>query len=151
MIGFIDISLQLKSIRTAHSQWLAKTRSILYWIISVFSSTVTDLVMIYESVTSTATVLRMTAMEFTNELSFTTSGEPTMSQCLTVPLLFCHFTAAETCVSEPMDSNGLPLWLHYSGFQASCHSIILVFIWRNCIPSLDGLHKRTADYDPFSL
>jgi hypothetical protein len=41
----------------AHSQWLSKIRSIPYWTTSVYTSTVTDLVLIYESVTSTATAL----------------------------------------------------------------------------------------------
>jgi hypothetical protein len=30
------------------------------------------------------------------------------SPCLTFPLLFCYSVAAETCVSEPLDSNRLP-------------------------------------------
>jgi hypothetical protein len=34
-----------------------QTRFIPYWTTSVFSSTVTDLVLIYESITSTATAL----------------------------------------------------------------------------------------------
>jgi hypothetical protein len=37
---------------------MTKTRSIPYWTTSVFSSTVTDLVLIYESVTSSASVVR---------------------------------------------------------------------------------------------
>jgi hypothetical protein len=44
------------SIMTAHNRPLPKTLSIPYWTTSDFSSTVTDLVLIYESVTfSTAT------------------------------------------------------------------------------------------------
>jgi hypothetical protein len=39
MIGFIGTSLQLQSIMKAYDQWLSKTRSILYWTTSVFSST----------------------------------------------------------------------------------------------------------------
>jgi hypothetical protein len=42
MVGFIDTSLQLQSILTAHNQWLSKTRSIPYWTTSVFSSAVTN-------------------------------------------------------------------------------------------------------------
>jgi hypothetical protein len=42
MIGFIDTSLQLQSIMTAHNQWLSKTHSIHCWTTSVFSSTVTS-------------------------------------------------------------------------------------------------------------
>jgi hypothetical protein len=49
MIGFINTSI---TITTAHNQWLPKTRSIPYWTTSIFSSIVSDLVLIYESVTS---------------------------------------------------------------------------------------------------
>jgi hypothetical protein len=62
MIGFIGTSLQLQSIITAHNQWLPKTRSILYWTTSIFSSAVTDLVLIYESVTSSASGVRWLAL-----------------------------------------------------------------------------------------
>jgi hypothetical protein len=48
MIGFIGTSLQLQLIITAHNQWLSKTHSIPYWTTSVFSSTMTDLVLIYD-------------------------------------------------------------------------------------------------------
>jgi hypothetical protein len=58
MIGFIDTSLQLQPIITAHNLWLPKTRPILYWTTSVFSSAVTDLVLIYELVTSSASDVR---------------------------------------------------------------------------------------------
>jgi hypothetical protein len=72
MIVFIGTSLQLQPITysyiTAHSQWLPKTHSIPYWATSVFSSAVTYLVLIYES-------LR------TNEDSFATSNR-TLSQSL---------------------------------------------------------------------
>jgi hypothetical protein len=56
-IGWLDLlppSLQLQSIITAHTQWLPKTLSIPYWTRSVFFSTVTDLVLIYESFISSA-------------------------------------------------------------------------------------------------
>jgi hypothetical protein len=39
-IGFIGTSLQLQLIIKAHNQCLSKTRSILYWTTSVYSSTV---------------------------------------------------------------------------------------------------------------
>jgi hypothetical protein len=51
MIGFIGTSLLLQSIITVHNQWQPKTCSIPYWTTRVFSSAVTDLVLIYESVT----------------------------------------------------------------------------------------------------
>jgi hypothetical protein len=59
--GWLDLLallLRLQSIITAHSQWLSKTRSIPYWTASVLYSTVTDLVLIYDSVTSSASVVR---------------------------------------------------------------------------------------------
>jgi hypothetical protein len=57
LIGFIGTSLQLQPIITVHNQCLSKICSIPCWITSVFSSTVTDLVLIYESVTSSASVI----------------------------------------------------------------------------------------------
>jgi hypothetical protein len=51
-------SLQLQLIITAHNQWLLKTRSNSYWTTSVFTSAVTDLVLIYETVTPSASVVR---------------------------------------------------------------------------------------------
>jgi hypothetical protein len=58
----VALPLKLQSIVTTHNQWLPKTRSIPYWATSVFSSTVTDLVLIYESVTSSASVVRWLAL-----------------------------------------------------------------------------------------
>jgi hypothetical protein len=55
MIGCISISSQLQPIMTAHNQWLSKTQSIPCWTTSVSSSPMTDLVLIYKSVTSTVT------------------------------------------------------------------------------------------------
>jgi hypothetical protein len=43
---------------TAHNQWLSQTRSIPYWTTSVFCSTVTDLVLIYESAISPVSAVR---------------------------------------------------------------------------------------------
>jgi hypothetical protein len=62
MIAFIGISSTTITITTGHNQLLPKTRSIPYWTTSVFSSTVTDLVLIYESVTSSASVGRWLAL-----------------------------------------------------------------------------------------
>jgi hypothetical protein len=52
----------LQSVIPPPNQWLRKTRSIPYWTTSVFSSTVTDFVLIYESVTSSASVVRWLAL-----------------------------------------------------------------------------------------
>jgi hypothetical protein len=61
-IGWLDLlelllqSLLIK-ITKVHNRWLPKTRSIPYWTTSVFSSIMTDLVLIYESVTSSVSVV----------------------------------------------------------------------------------------------
>jgi hypothetical protein len=63
MIGFIGTSITITlNYNSSHSQWLSKTRSIPYWTTSVFSSIVTDLVLIYESVTISASVVRWLAL-----------------------------------------------------------------------------------------
>jgi hypothetical protein len=65
MIGFIDAffqSLLFKEIITAHNLWLSNTGSVPYWTISAFSSAVTDLDLIYESLTSSASVVRWLAL-----------------------------------------------------------------------------------------
>jgi hypothetical protein len=72
-LDLLPPSLQLQSITTAHNQWLSKTRSVPYWTTSVFASTVNELVPIYESVTSSASVAswltlhRWTLNSLTNE------------------------------------------------------------------------------------
>jgi hypothetical protein len=66
----------LQSITIAHNQWLSKTRSIPYWTTSVFSSTVTDLVLIYESVTPSASAVRwLTLHSWTHNYSYERSNE----------------------------------------------------------------------------
>jgi hypothetical protein len=60
-LGWLDLLallLQLQLIVLASNQWVSKTRPIPHWTTSVFSSTVTDLVLIYESLTSSASVVR---------------------------------------------------------------------------------------------
>jgi hypothetical protein len=58
---YIYWRLILQSLTRAHNQWLTKTRYIPSWTTSVFSSIVTDLVRIYESVTSSTNHLPMTS------------------------------------------------------------------------------------------
>jgi hypothetical protein len=113
-IGLLDslaLPLQLQPIITAHNQWLSKTRSIPYRTTSVFSSTVTDLVPIYESVTSSASsasVIRWLALhnwtlnfwillrlkELTNVLSFTsiTRGEQKTAHYLQQFVCYCVYS-----------------------------------------------------------
>jgi hypothetical protein len=76
-IGWLDLLallLQLQSVITAHNHWLHTTRSIPDWTTSVFSSTLTDLVQIYELVTYES--LR------TNELSWTELSNLSLSLML---------------------------------------------------------------------
>jgi hypothetical protein len=56
-LDLLALLLQFQSIIRAHNQWLSKTHSIPYWTKSVFASAVTDLVPIYESVTSSASIV----------------------------------------------------------------------------------------------
>jgi hypothetical protein len=122
--GWLDLLallLQLHSVVTAHNQWQSKTRSSPYWTMSVFSSAVTDLVLIYESVTSSATVLRwltldswrlnslMAPNEFTDEISFISRAEPKREHYLQqfVCYILCLFVATKRASSETLSSNGL--------------------------------------------
>jgi hypothetical protein len=80
MIGCIGTSLQLKSIMTAHNQWLSTTCSIRYWTTCVFSSTVMN----DESLLTHRTPLRMNYDSF-----ITPRWLEYRSPSQTVPLLFC--------------------------------------------------------------
>jgi hypothetical protein len=151
--GWLNL-LALQSMIRAYSHWLlSKTRSIAYWTTSVLSSTVTDLVLIYESVTSSAaTALNDDCL--TNDSNrihewtlFYNFGANRIChhvlQFLCYSVFLCLFIAPGTylqnrwpamdfrvcsllrehVLGRPLASNGLPLSLHYSGFQASCHNI----------------------------
>jgi hypothetical protein len=59
MVGFIGTSITITiSYITTHNQWLPKTRPNPYLTTSVFSSSVTGFLLIYESVISSASVVR---------------------------------------------------------------------------------------------
>jgi hypothetical protein len=55
------------------------------------------------------------------------------NRCLSVEFRIC-LLLREFEFGEPLASNALPLWLHYFGFQASCHNNIKISIFRNIIP-----------------
>jgi hypothetical protein len=77
-IGWLDLLallLQLQPIITAHNQWVLRTLSIPYWTTSVFSSTVTDLVLNYESVISSASVVRCWTLNSVQLLNPLTNDE----------------------------------------------------------------------------
>jgi hypothetical protein len=112
-------------IGSSHSQWLSQTRSIPYWTTNVFSSVVTDLVLIYESVTSSASVVcwltlhswtvnslnSVTTESFnslTNALSFVTRGEPKRDHHLEQFVCYYLFhPLLRNVFTEPLSSNGL--------------------------------------------
>jgi hypothetical protein len=84
---------------TAHNQLLSKTCSIPYWSTSVYLSTVTDLVLIYESVTSSASVVHWLALHSWTLnfwillwLSFTTQGEPKRDHYLQQFVCYCLYS-----------------------------------------------------------
>jgi hypothetical protein len=56
MIGFIGTSATITINYNSSQSTTLKTRSIPYWTTNVFSSTVTDLVLIYKSVTSSTAI-----------------------------------------------------------------------------------------------
>jgi hypothetical protein len=167
MIGFIGTTLQLQSVMTARNQWLSKTRYILlldYECLLLWLY----LVLIYESVTSSASVVRCLALHswtlnflrppdechqrwlsyecslaFSRVLPVITSGEPNRGHhfqqftklrayplfgepCVnSVATLWFHYSDFQVALTETLLSNGHPLWLNCSGFQASCHNSIL--------------------------
>jgi hypothetical protein len=57
-IGWLDLLTHSFTITLNYDRWLPKARSTPSWTTSVFSSIVTDLVLVYESVTSSASVVR---------------------------------------------------------------------------------------------
>jgi hypothetical protein len=54
---------------------------------------------------------------------------PTVRVSVVVENAFVNATVTQatvmgTCLTKPLASNGRSLWLHYSGFQASCHNMM---------------------------
>jgi hypothetical protein len=47
------------------------------------------------------------------------------NRCLAMVLFRVCSLVQERVLGEPLVSNGLPFWLHYFGFQASCHNIVV--------------------------
>jgi hypothetical protein len=122
---------------TAHNQWLLNTCSIPYWTMSVFSSLVTDLVLIYKSVTSSTSVvhwltlhswtlnrdwnldlmtpvwlLRMTAvlrmlLELTNELFYNLRKTCKRPPPPTVCVLIRFICCHNNALTKLLSSNGL--------------------------------------------
>jgi hypothetical protein len=108
---------------TAHNQWLSKTRSIPYWTTSVFSSAMTDLVLIYESVTSSASIVRWLTLHSLNtqqlnwtELNWTTElTQQSQSQS--------HIATDGQSVSKPL-----------CRAPSGAHDQIFIMVWqlRSC-------------------
>jgi hypothetical protein len=104
MTGFIYWHFFTITINYTSSQSMTKTCSIPNQATDVFFSTVTGLVLIYESVTSSASVVRWLTLhswtlsysyewidEFTNELSFITRDEQKRDHHLKLFVCYCLF------------------------------------------------------------
>jgi hypothetical protein len=136
----------LIAITIAHNQWLPTTRSIPYWTTSVFPCVVTDLVLIYESVTSTND-LRFTRDEWwtkndlrmnhvspfynfgANRIQITTSN----SSCYCVLIRCCG-----NVPSEPMPSNG-----------RVCGTSLTAHFWRSGLMSQYYLSLKGLGFNNF--
>jgi hypothetical protein len=103
--------LPLKSLTTAHNKWLPKTRSIHYWtecLLFHLSSTVTNFILICESVTSTKNNLWIAKdkWQMKNELWMSVSPfhkfgakQTQMTTSSSSSIIPCPSVAAETCVN----------------------------------------------------
>jgi hypothetical protein len=139
MNGFIGTSLPLQSSITARDQWLSMTCPISYWTTSVFSSAwltwfwFTNRSLLLLLLPWTTTVLRVTCFSlhgFLYSLPVTMENICCLSivtetylpnRCLSVDFRV-RSLLRERVFGEPLASNGLPVWLHFSGFEASCHN-----------------------------
>jgi hypothetical protein len=135
-IGLLDLLallLQLQQIISAQNQWLSKTRSIPHWTTSVFSSTATNG---ERKIPSSASVVRWLTLH-SGTLNFSRMNSSLhgslYSLLVTMENICCLAWLGLTChgnvLTEPLPNNGLPLWLHYSGFQASCHNTLSKRCW----------------------
>jgi hypothetical protein len=160
-LDFLALLLQLHLITsfiTAHNRWLSETRSISSWTTTVFSSVVTYLVLIYESVTSSVSTVRWLTLHnwtlnfltnessrlttplqinfsFTNELPFTSAFEPKSNTVLnSSTVVFCIFVATGICLPNRC------LAMEYFGFQAFWHTRCLGNMLRKVLSS-NGLFQ----------
>jgi hypothetical protein len=124
-IGWSDLLallLQVQSIITDHNHWVLKTRSIPCWTTSVFSSAVTDLVLIYESVTSSASVVRWLTLHSWTLNSLT--NEPRLNyDSLATELSWTELTSRRTEYKSPSPTVRVLLcFIHCHGnvYLASC-------------------------------
>jgi hypothetical protein len=136
------------------------TRSIPYCTTSAFSSTVMN------DEWRTKNHCSLTPVNWTN--SFITSEQTEYkSPRVTDPLLF-WFSVFILChgkvLTKPLPSNGLRLWLHYSGFQASYHNVKLttgflevcshVYIYMNLLQTSNttifSRYNHRTCFEPFT-
>jgi hypothetical protein len=54
------------------------------------------------------------------------TGTCLSNRCLSMDFRACSLLRDQ---GEPLAINGLPIWLHYSGFQASCHNTLSKRCW----------------------
>jgi hypothetical protein len=92
---------QLQSTMTAHNRWMPKTCSVPSWTTSIFLSSAADLVLIYESVTSSASVVCWLTLH---------SWTP---NC---PCEWTHWWFQYKCSCMMAVSRMPPLWMNYMSF-----------------------------------
>jgi hypothetical protein len=145
MIGFIGTFLQLQLIITAHNPWLPKTGTGLrvssapLWL-TWFWFTNRSLLLRLPWATIVLRMNRSSLHRFFYSLSVTTENVCCLAvvteTCLPNRWLSVDFRVSsllrERAFDEPLASNELPLWLHYSGFQASWQYICIYPrpVWR---------------------
>jgi hypothetical protein len=140
----LALRLQLQFIITAHNQWLPKTRSIPYWTTSVFSSTATDLGLIYESVTSSASVVHWkhsTAEHCTSELpsEFSYYRHPNESWVLSLTESYVTTDGQSASLSW----NKPPMWGLRPDF-CYCQTVAVLLIWGALSNEMTGLSFTIA-------
>jgi hypothetical protein len=101
MIGFTDTSITI-TVNYNSSQSMTETCSSFYWTTSVFSSAVTDLVLIYEPATSASVVRRLILHSWALNSLLYLRGEPNIShhvlQFLHYSVFLRLFVATGTCL-----------------------------------------------------
>jgi hypothetical protein len=115
---------------------MSVTRSLPYWSTSVFSFTVTDLVLIRIShfflnddcLTSKLLLNHWTPWRIPNDWTLLTELTSRRTEYVTMSYsssIILFFPLPRERAYGMLPSNGLPLWFCYSGFRASNHNMII--------------------------
>lgn len=151
MIWFIDTSIIITTYYNSSNQWLPKTWSIPYWATSVFSFAWlswfwfmsrhffsfrsplintpplnTELSYDWattESLFPVRLLIKTTGIHRNCQLSFCCHRNVLTEPLRSKDVFRVGSLLRERVFGELLARNSFPLWLHYSGFQASCHNI----------------------------